>query len=320
MAGAHAVGFHRKLLNDPQRMSAYRRAIHAVVKPGDVVLDVGSGSGVLALFACQAGARKVYCVERGDIIAVARQLATHNLYADRIVFLQQDAQTLQLDEAVDVIQSELISKAVLGQHMAELIGHCRDRHLRQGGVILPAEVLLCLAPVESETAYACTRLPACAEYDLDFAALQQYSHHLPLSTRIGAEALLAAGEIAYRYEALAAPLLDQVDTHLRFKIDRAATLHGFAAWFSSVLSPGVPLDNAPPGSASWDNLFLPLPRPLELTPGQVIEIHLQARDDRRMPSIWRWQTQLKQGDETLASFDQSSFHAQLNLQGQAQPR
>ena len=88
---------HVMLLNDTQRMSAYRQAISAVVRNGDVVLDVGTGTGILALFACQAGAKKVYAVDHGDILTVARELAESNDFRHRIVFLNDDVRHIQLD-------------------------------------------------------------------------------------------------------------------------------------------------------------------------------------------------------------------------------
>ena len=54
---------HRNMLTDKVRMSLYAEAIPAVVKSGDAVLDIGTGSGVLALLSIRAGASKVYAVE-----------------------------------------------------------------------------------------------------------------------------------------------------------------------------------------------------------------------------------------------------------------
>ena len=87
---SQAIPFQRKLLNDRTRMQAYRQAIKEMVRPGDVVLDVGTGSGILALFACQAGAGHVYPVDSSPVVRVVKRLAHVNGFEERITFLEQD--------------------------------------------------------------------------------------------------------------------------------------------------------------------------------------------------------------------------------------
>lgn len=102
--GAHVI--HRKMLRDRLRCETYRRAIAETVRPGDVVLDMGAGTGILSIFAARAGARKVYAVERTAIADVAREIVRANGVEDRIDVLQADMETLELSEPVDVIVSE----------------------------------------------------------------------------------------------------------------------------------------------------------------------------------------------------------------------
>jgi protein arginine N-methyltransferase 1 len=305
------VSFHRMLLNDDVRMRAYRTAILQTVKPGDTVLDVGSGSGILAIFACQAGASRVYAVERGPVITAARALAEANGFADRIVFLNQNIGEVELIEPVDVVVSELIGKAVLGQAMAEITGLCRDRFLKPGGRMIPDRVHLWVAPAETPALYAKSRLPERASWGIDFSGLQRYASNLPISARVPPTALLAAGQTAYSHHALSSPPIDQFDTRLTFTIERSGVLHSLAAWFSSVLADGVELSNYPPGLRCWDNLVFPLPEPLPVTAGTTIQVHLRGRSGARTPTVWVWDTAVLQDGNTAAEYRQSTFFGQL---------
>ena len=90
--------FHRQLLADEVRTSAFRDAIAQVVRPGDVVLDIGTGTGILAFFACQAGARHVYAIE-GQHLADAAQLLARQLgYADRLTVFHARSNDVELPD------------------------------------------------------------------------------------------------------------------------------------------------------------------------------------------------------------------------------
>ncbi len=71
------------MLHDERRTGDYLRALAAAVRPDDVVLDIGTGSGVLAVAAARAGARRVYAVEASDIAEVAARVFEVNGVQDR---------------------------------------------------------------------------------------------------------------------------------------------------------------------------------------------------------------------------------------------
>src|SRR3989442_247493 len=107
------------MIHDRVRTNAYAEALRTSVNPNSVVLDIGTGSGMLALLACKAGARRVYAIEVSDAIQVGRELAAANGFAERIEFIQNLSTRLTLPESADVIVSDL--RGVLPLHEQSLV-------------------------------------------------------------------------------------------------------------------------------------------------------------------------------------------------------
>ena len=300
------VGLHRKLLLDKLRVEQYRKAIFASVAAGDVVLDVGAGSGVLALLCCQAGAHRVYAVERGAMARLIAEVARANGFGDRVVVLPEDVRSITLPGKVDLIVSELMGKALFGEHMVPLLDRCRDRWLAADGIMIPQAAELCLAPVENAAAYRRLLCPPRELWDLDFSPLDHAQLGRMASARFEPGDLLSEGQSAYRYEARG-PNRAVVDQTLRFVARRSGELHGFAVWFRAVLAANVSLTNAPPGTGCWDNGFLPLPEAIAVGTGSRIELRLQLPVSADLQLPWRWRTTLQDVSGQQRSFDQSQF-------------
>jgi len=85
-------------VKDERRTPAFREAIRSTVRPGDVVIDVGAGTGILSFFAASAGAAKVYAVEIDPVSAAAlrRSVALNPAVGDRIHVVEGDAATVDL--------------------------------------------------------------------------------------------------------------------------------------------------------------------------------------------------------------------------------
>src|SRR5204863_7107587 len=101
---------HRQYLSDGTRVTALSAAIERVVKPGAVVVDLGAGTGILGLLACRAGARRVYSIEAGGMIELAREIARANGFEDRIVFVKGLSTQVDLPEKADVLIADQIGR------------------------------------------------------------------------------------------------------------------------------------------------------------------------------------------------------------------
>lgn len=128
-------------LYDERRVQFLRDAIMKTVKPGDVVVDAGSGTGLLGMFAAEAGAAKVYCLELNrEAIPVIRENARRNGWSERIVAVHTDATTWPLPDGldgVDVVISEVISSGFFYEPQLQIINHLRE-FLKPGGAVIPS--------------------------------------------------------------------------------------------------------------------------------------------------------------------------------------
>ena len=137
---------HEEMLSDSVRVDAYHQGIHRNVNEGDVVLDLGTGTGLLAFMAAKAGASKVYAVEHSDFIDVAREIAKDNDIAN-IEFVQANSREFTPPEKVDVVLHEQMGDELFNENMLENLLDLRNRVLAPGGRILPARFQLFVEPV-----------------------------------------------------------------------------------------------------------------------------------------------------------------------------
>ncbi|MEH1126047.1 methyltransferase domain-containing protein [Micromonospora sp. CPCC 206061] len=127
-------------LYDAHRVEYLRTAIHQAVRPGDVVVDAGSGTGLLGMLAAQAGAARVYCLELNpEFIPVIEQNARRNGLSDRVIALNANATTTDLPEGVDVLISEVISAGFFFEPQLQIVRNLL-RFLKPGGRVVPMQM------------------------------------------------------------------------------------------------------------------------------------------------------------------------------------
>ena len=141
------------MLSDRIRMDAYTRALRESISPGCVVLDIGTGTGVFALLACKLGAERVYAVEPTDAIYLAAEIAKANGYGERVVFLQNESEQVELPEQADVIISDLRGVLPLNERHLPAIMDARGRLLADRGKLIPVSDVMWVAVVEAPDLY-----------------------------------------------------------------------------------------------------------------------------------------------------------------------
>lgn len=138
-------------LYDAERVAHLRAGIVDAVKEGDIVVDAGSGTGLLGMFAAQAGAKRVYCLELNpDFIEVIEQNARRNGFGDTIVAINADATTFDLraeldrrrdvdgSDQVDVVISEVISCGFFYEPQLQIVNNLARFLKPDDGRMVPA--------------------------------------------------------------------------------------------------------------------------------------------------------------------------------------
>jgi predicted RNA methylase len=273
---------HRWMLRDGVRNEAFRRALAHAVRPGDVVLDMGAGTGILSLFAAAAGARKVYAVERTEVADVARRMVERNGLAGRIDVFQSDLEDVTLPEKVDVLVSEWMGGFGVDENMLAPLLIARDRWLKPGGRIVPGRVTAILAPVT---------LPDFDEglvhwrsrpHGVDMSVIANATVHETFHTQapLTLESLLATPQAMWSHDPHTFSLerADQPFTaELRFDATRAGSVTGFAAWFTAEMGDGTTLTNAVGApDTHWGRTLFPLDQAVAITAGTSIHVELHC--------------------------------------------
>ena len=137
-----SIHIHEKMIKDKARTSTYKEAFMRNPKlfKNAVVLDVGCGTGILSIFAAQAGAKHVYSVERSDTADVAMNIIEENGLSHKITVIKKEMEKVTMKDIplkVDIIISEWMGFCLLYEGMLDSVIWARDNFLKEGGKMFP---------------------------------------------------------------------------------------------------------------------------------------------------------------------------------------
>ena len=298
---------HRLYWADSVKVDRYRRALAQLVTPRSVVLDLGCGTGLLGLLAVQLGARHVYAVDSGSILALAKQIADANGAGDRITHIRAMSTAVELPEQVDIVVADQLGGLGYEPGVLAYYADARQRLLKPGGAFVPDRLRMLIAPVQ------CAEMTTEVDFwntrpeGFDVSAAAAYVSNDVHSPKLDSGDLLASPIVAHEQPTWVNEsfILDG-----SFTIERDGSLQAIAGMFEAVMAGDVLMSNNPRSADHmqhrWNSLY-PLPEPVRVRAGDTVATTIKVDvDDERV--TWRVTVGEGAGRRT---FNQSTFFASM---------
>jgi protein arginine N-methyltransferase 1 len=268
---------HRRYLSDQVRMDAFERAIREVVCTGDVVLDIGTGTGILGLLACRAGAGRVFSVDRAPIIELARRVYRTNGFEERVVFFKGISTQLNLPEKVDVVLADQLDGAGFEAGLVNYFADAKTRFLKPGGRMIPASVKFQIAAVQCNEHWQAIAFWGREHAGMDFSPASEIATNVAYGLEPSAVTLLSEEATGQSID-FARDIPDKLDMTVALTVKRPGTFHGLLCWFSARLSENVTLTNSPSSDRRAERrcTFLPIREPVAVAAGDSVRCVVKA--------------------------------------------
>ena len=319
--------FYQLMLNDTLRMLAYKKAIQETVKPGMVVLDLGTGTGILGLWALQAGAKHLYAIDlNSEIIATAIETFERGGFSGKYDVYAGLSFDIELPIKVDLVISEIMGNLGDNENFVPILNDARQRFLKSEGKMLPSFVCSKLVPVSSLKAHQQIESKEVQRihdsYSLE-KLLQRLSLKSPFNLYYDAiitrSCYLSEPQLAREF------FMDGKDrpvyeVELTFPVNSDNLLTGFKGSFVAKLSDYVTLDisgdniepEARTTSDSWKHCYLPIENPIEIKQGDEINLKFKrfypSHKDSPFRQCYQWSGSVKRQENLVNTFHQSMEH------------
>jgi protein arginine N-methyltransferase 1 len=272
------IEYHRTLIADRARNDAFKRALAAVIKPGEtVVADIGAGTGLLGLMAAKLGAREVYLYEAAEVGGLAAKVLKANRARTCYLFACHSTEMVDPPK-VDVVVSETLGNYPFEENIIETLADARRRFLKPGGALIPRRLEQLAAPVVTDRVHR--ELSAWDGTGFDLSAAKAMSLNNIYVRTLAPKDLLDAGARAAVWDAIDFAKENRTSRkgEAAWRLTAAAAIYGFATWWRAELAPGVTLSTGPDAARThWEQLYFPLLSPIVAKAGDTVGIVLRSR-------------------------------------------
>ncbi len=149
---------HMNMLRDDIRLENFVNLIKKNVKPGMKVLDLGTGTGILALVSAQCGG-VVTAIEAQRTLFSYSENLFEKYFPGKIKIIRNDARFVDLKKEYDFIICEMIDTWLIREVQIQVMNEAVKKFLKPDGMILPVAMTNFIEIVEVDYSFAGFEIP-----------------------------------------------------------------------------------------------------------------------------------------------------------------
>ena len=264
------------MLADRVRHEAFRAALKRAIEPGkSTVADIGAGTGVLAFFARELGAREVWLYDPGPALALAEVVAARN-GLESLHFVAERSLDVADPPLVDVVVAEVLGNFAYEEDVLETLRDAQ-RFLRPGGTLIPKSIEQWVAPVTTDRFERDLQSWRDVGFGLDWSDAERMTRNNMYVFPLDPKDLLA--DAALRWDSLdfRGPIASRRGGRATWRLREARRLYGFALWWDCTLAPGVVLSTSPHAPRThWEQIYLPLLTPIDAAADDELTVAIDS--------------------------------------------
>ncbi|MEJ2492550.1 MAG: methyltransferase domain-containing protein [Desulfuromonadales bacterium] len=256
---------HEKMLADTMRIETYKRAIDKHITADDVVLDLGTGTGILSFFAAKKRAKKVYAIDHSNFIEIAKKVAQAN-HLENIQFVQTNSRSFHSERQFDFIIHEQMGDYLFNEDMIANLLDLRTRLLKPGGQILPGKFELYIEPVDLHEEFNVPFIWENDIYGIDFGFLENHyevldefksrNYRQEWIEAASVKEFLCEPEPALTFDLMTLNSEKEIPRSIRVEktITKQGMFDGFCLYFKAIFDGEISLDTSPKSTYThWGN-------------------------------------------------------------------
>jgi hypothetical protein len=285
------IEYHRTLVADRVRVAAFRDALAGAIEKGkSVVVDIGTGTGILAMLAAGLGAKKVYAYEKAEIGAVAERLIKANKLRNIEVIAARSTEIIDPPRG-DIVVSETLGNYALEEFMVETMNDARARHLKPGGTLIPGALEQFVCPVTAPRVFDELTVWDGVGHGLDFGLARDMSLNNAYVRKFEPRELWGEGRAAVAWDKLDFSLRNRMSRKgvATWKAAHKTTVYGLALWWTAHLTPRVGLSTSPLERAThWEQLYFPALEAMTVERGEQFSANLRSHSSEEGGTDLAW--------------------------------